>query len=176
MSGHNKWSKIKHKKGAEDARKSKIFSKFARLITLESKKAGGNENAPELRAVILRARALNMPSLNIERAIKKGVSKEAENLEEATYEAYGPEGCAIIIEVLTDNKNRTLMEIKQLLLKYGASFAERGAALWAFEKKDSKWIPKTKIPLSDENVEKLKQLVGELEESDDVQMVYTNVV
>lgn len=175
MSGHNKWSKIKHKKGAEDARKSKIFSKFARLIALESKKAGGNENALGLRATVSRARAENMPSENIERAIKKGISRKAGNLEEATYEAYGPEGCAIIIEVLTDNKNRTHSEIKQLLEKHGASFAKQGSALWAFEKKDSEWIPKRKMPLSRMGAEKLKQLVGELEESDDVQKVYINM-
>ena len=175
MSGHNKWSKIKHKKGAEDARKSKIFSKFARLITLESKKAGGNENTPGLRAVILRARAENMPKDIIERAIKKGVSKEAGSLEEATYEAYGPGGSAIIIEVLTDNKNRTLSEIKQILLTRGATFAEQGAALWAFEKRGSEWIPKTTIPFSAENSEILKQLKETLEEHDDVQKVYTNI-
>ncbi len=176
MSGHNKWSKIKHKKGAEDARKSKIFSKFARLIALESKKANGNENAPTLRAVIARAREANMPGDNIERAIKKGGDKEAGALEEVLYEAYGPAGSAIVIECLTDNKNRTLLEVKQILLAHEASFAEKGAALWAFEKKNAEWLPKTKIPLSEESAEKLKRLVEELEESDDVQKVYTNSV
>lgn len=174
MSGHNKWSKIKHKKGAEDARKSKIFSKFARLITLESKKSGGNTNAPTLRAVIARARTENMPKDIIERAIKKGGDKEAGALEETLYEAYGPEGSAIIIECLTDNKNRALLEVKQILLRHEASFAEKGAALWAFEKKNAEWLPKTKIPISEESVEKLKQLAEELNENDDVQKVYTN--
>lgn len=175
MSGHNKWSKIKHKKAAEDAKKSKAFSKFARLITLEAKKAVGNKDSPGLRSVIERARAVNMPSENIERAIKKGSEKEAGNLEEVTYEAYGPGGSAFIIECLTDNKNRTLGEIKILFADHEASLAERGAALWAFEKTaDKKWLPKTTLPLSTEDSEKLTQLIEILEESDDVQNVYSN--
>ena len=174
MSGHNKWSQIKNKKGAEDARKSKIFSKFSRLITLESKKSNGSENAPGLRAVIARARAENMPGNIIERAIKKCGDKEARTLEEITYEAYGPRGSALVVECLTDNKNRTLSEVRQILLTHEASLAEKGAALWAFDKKDTAWVPKTKISLSEEGSLKLKQLIEELEEDDDVQKVYTN--
>ncbi|MBI2108989.1 MAG: YebC/PmpR family DNA-binding transcriptional regulator [Parcubacteria group bacterium] len=175
MSGHNKWSKIKHKKAAEDAKKSKAFSKFTRLITLEAKKAAGNKDAPGLRTIIERARAINMPADNIERAIKKGSDKESANLEEVTYEAYGPGGSALIVEGLTDNKNRTLGELKILFADYDTTLAERGAALWAFEKTpDKKWHPKTTMSLSDENKEKLKQLIDMLEENDDVQAVYTN--
>lgn len=174
MSGHNKWSKIKHKKAATDAKKSKAFSKFARLITLESKRALGNKDAPGLRAVILRARAANMPGDNIERAIKKGGEKEAATLEEVTYEAYGPAGSALVIEGLTDNKNRTLGEIKILFTNYGASLSERGAALWAFEKKEGRWSPKITVPVHGEEAEKLKNLIAALEDSDDVQAVYIN--
>ncbi len=176
MSGHNKWSQIKHKKAVEDSKKSKIFSKFSRLITLESKKSGGSKDSPGLRSVIERARAINMPSDNIERAIKKGAEKEAGSLEEVSYEAYGPGGSALIIEGLTDNKNRTLGELKILFTTYGASLAERGAALWAFEKAaDKKWVPKSTVSLSVPEKEKLNQLVEKLEENDDVQNVYTNV-
>ena len=118
-----------------------------------------------------------MPGENIERAIKKGSEKDAQNLEEATYEAYGPGGCALIIETLTDNKNRTLGEIKQIFTDYETTLAERGAALWAFEKAEDKtWAPKTTVSISAEDEEKLNQLVEVLEEHDDIQAVYTNVV
>ncbi|MEK7179217.1 MAG: YebC/PmpR family DNA-binding transcriptional regulator [Patescibacteria group bacterium] len=175
MSGHNKWAQIKHKKAATDAKKSKLFSKFARLITLEARKVGGNMDAPGLRSVILRARAVNMPSLNIERAVTKGAGGEGSALEEVMYEAYGPGGAAIVVEGLTDNKNRTLGELKQTLTEYGATLAERGAALWAFEKKsDNTWAPKTTVPLSPEDTEKISRLADTLMEHDDVQAVYTN--
>jgi len=174
MSGHNKWSKIKHKKAATDIRKSKIFSKFARLLTLESKKSAGNVNSPSLRSVIEQAKAVNMPSLNIERAIKKGSEKEASSLEEVTYEAYGPEGSALIIEGLTDNKNRSSAEIKHLLSKHGASLAGPGAATWAFEKKERTWSSKTTVQLSSDDKDKLQKLIDELEDNDDIKKVYTN--
>jgi len=175
VSGHNKWSKIKHKKAVEDAKKSKAFSKFSHLITYEAKRADGNRDAPALRAVIERARAVNMPSTNIERAIKKGGDKDVNSLEEVMYEAYGPGGSALIIDVLTNNKNRILSEVKQILLKNGASFAERGAASWAFNKKGGEWTPKTTVPLPEKDSKTLKQLMTELEDNDDVQTVYTNV-
>ncbi|MAG12703.1 YebC/PmpR family DNA-binding transcriptional regulator [bacterium] len=174
MSGHNKWSKIKHKKAADDAKKSKVFSKFARLLTLESKKAEGNVSAPGLRSVVEQAKAVNMPSANIERAIKKGTEKEAGALEEVVYEAYGPGGSALIIVGLTDNKNRSAAETKHTLSKYGASLSAPGSAAWAFEKKESEWIPKTIIPLPQEDTDKLGKLIEELENNDDVQNVYTN--
>jgi len=174
MSGHSKWSKIKHKKATSDATKSREFSKFARLIALESKKAEGNTSSPGLRAVIERARAINMPGSNIERAVKKGMEKDAEALQEVLYEAYGPGGSALIIHGLTDNKNRTSAEIRHLLSAHNASIAEQGAASWAFEKRGHEWIPKTTISLSGEDQEKLEELASKLEEHDDVQEVYTN--
>lgn len=174
MAGHNKWAQIKHKKAITDAKKSKIFSKFSRLILLESKKSQGKES-PSLRAVVERARAVNMPSENIERAIKKGVERETRALEEITYEAYGPGGAALIIDCLTDNRNRTVNEIKLLLSEYGLSLAEPGAALWAFEKTLEKhWIPKTTVPISVEDKNRLNALIEKLEDNDDVQSVYTN--
>ncbi|HEY4486278.1 MAG TPA: YebC/PmpR family DNA-binding transcriptional regulator [Candidatus Paceibacterota bacterium] len=174
MSGHSKWSKIKRQKEVVDAKKGMVFGKFSRLITLESKRARGDVGAPGLRKIIERARAANMPTGNIERAVKKGLEKEAASLEEVLYEAYGPGGSAILIEGLTDNKNRTSAEIKHLLSKNGASIAPPGAASWAFEKKDEGWTPKTPITLSPNDAEKLHAILAGLEESDDVQAVYSS--
>src|SRR5439155_1663333 len=128
MSGHNKWSQIKHQKGKTDAKKSQVFSKFAKLITEEARKAKGNRESAGLKTAIERARAANMPSDNIDRAISKAVGAGAQALESATYEAYGPGGCALMIEALTDNKNRTAQEIKHLLSENGVSLAAMGSA------------------------------------------------
>ncbi len=174
MSGHNKWSKIKHKKAATDAAKSKIFGKFSRLIAVESKKCGGDVNSPSLRSVIEQARAVSMPSDNIERAVKKGAGGDTGNMEEVMYEAYGPGGCALIITGLTDNKNRTSAEIKHILSKAGAELATQGSASWAFTKEGNVWKANSTIPLSDSDGEKLGNLMEVLEENDDVQNVYTN--
>jgi|SRR3989344_3596958 len=174
MSGHNKWSQIKRQKGKTDAEKSKSFTKFARLITVESKKSGGNRTAPGLKATIEKARAANMPNENIERAIKKATEHGAV-MESITYEAYGPGGCAIIIEVLTDNRNKASQEMKHTLSLNGFALAGIGAATWAFEKTAEGWVPKTTMPLGEEDLKMLEKLVGELEDNDDVQDVYTNV-
>jgi YebC/PmpR family DNA-binding regulatory protein len=173
MSGHNKWSKIKRQKEKTDAQKSKIYGKFVRLITVEAKKAGGNLSSPSLRAAIERARAENVPSDNIDRAVKKAGESSAA-MESVTYEAYGPGGCAIIIEALTENHNKAAQEVKFILSNHGLSLAGMGSATWAFEKTHEGWIPKTTITLSDEDGEKLGALVDELEENDEVQEVFTN--
>ncbi|MFC1802046.1 YebC/PmpR family DNA-binding transcriptional regulator [Patescibacteria group bacterium] len=174
MSGHNKWSKIKHKKAVTDAQKSKVFSKLVKLISVESKLAGGDVNSPNLKTAIEKAKAANMPSDNIERAVKKGADKDSATLEANTYEAYGPGGVAMIIETLTDNKNRIAAEVKHILSKKGFSFAGLGSVTWAFDKKDGDWIPKTTTPLSEEDSKKLDSLIEEFEENEDVQEVYTN--
>ena len=174
MSGHNKWSKIKHKKGVTDARKSREFSKFARLITMEVKKVNGDESAPNVKKAVQRAKQANTPTDNIERATKRGKEKDTALLEEVIYEAYGVGASALIIYGLTYNKNRTSSEIKHILTKNGSSLADRGAAAWAFEKKDGVWEPKTTIPLSHKDKEKLSKLIDELKENEDVQDVYTN--
>lgn len=174
MSGHNKWKQIKTKKMATDAKKGKMFGKLARLVALESKKVRGNTSAPGLRAVIEKAKSINMPNENIDRAIKKGAGGDAGEMEEVLYEGYGPGGVAIIIEGLTDNKNRTSAEIKHLLSKHGASLAAMGAASWAFEKTPEGFIPKTFVDLSREDGELLEKLLDELEDNDDVQEVYIN--
>lgn len=175
MSGHNKWSKIKHKKAVEDAKKSKVFSKYARLITVESKRAGGDEDSPGLRAVIEQAKRENMPKDNIERAIKKGLDSDTKNAETITYEAYGPGGVAIVIDCLTDNRNRTAAEIKHLLSLHNLSLSDIGSATWAFEKKGLEWLPKTFIEISPKEKDKLEEVVVNLEDHDDVQKVFTNM-
>lgn len=173
MSGHSKWSKIKHKKAATDAKKSKIFSKLVRYITVEAKKAKGDRNSPGLRLAIDKARAENMPADNIDRAIDKASSSAAE-LEPVTYEAYGPGGVAIIIEAYTDNRNRTVQEIKHILSKNDIELATQGAALWAFTKDEQGLVATTVVDLSDEDLEKLSEVVDQLEDQDDVNEVYTN--
>jgi YebC/PmpR family DNA-binding regulatory protein len=175
MSGHNKWSKIKHKKAATDAQKSKIFSKHSSLITIESRNANGDVNSPGLKAAIERAKKDSMPASNIERAVKKGTGGEAGAMEALTYEAYGPGGTALMIDTITDNRNRTAAEIKHLLSKQGLSIAEPGAAAWAFEKdSEMHWQPKTTIPVEESDEEKLNSIIEAIEEHDDVQGVYTN--
>lgn len=174
MSGHNKWSKIKHKKGEEDARKSKVFSKLSKMITNESKKAGGDVSSPSLAVAIEAAKKENMPKDTIERAVKKGTDNDTEAMDAVTYEAYGPGGSAIIIEGLTDNKNRSAAEIRHILSKVGLELAAQGSAVWAFSKEEGVWKPNVMITLSDGDGEKLGKLIDEFEENDDVQDVYTN--
>ncbi len=176
MSGHNKWSKIKRKKGAEDAKRSKEFSQLSKLITIASKEASGNANAPAVRAAVERAKAVNMPAANIERAIKKGADKDAASLVATIYEAYGPGGVAIIIECLTDNPNRTLQEIKNILSKKNIALAGQGAATWAFTKNSEGWTPTTTVELADEDGEKLAEIIEDIGEQDDVQGVFVNGV
>lgn len=174
MSGHNKWSQIKRQKEAMDAKKSKVFGKLSRLITVESKKALGNLSSPSLRAIIERAKKENMTVDAIDRAVKKGSGGDTGEMESVLYEAYGPGGCALIIEGLTDNKNRTVAEVKHILSKRGLSLAGQGSAVWAFTKTIEGYEPKTMVPLSDEDGEALSLLLEELDDNDDVQEVYTN--
>jgi len=174
MSGHNKWSKIKNKKAVTDAQKSAVFGKMARLIAVESKKAGGDVSSPGLRAAIEKARSVNMPKDNIERAIAKGTSADTAELESVTYETYGPGGIAIIIDALTDSRNRTAAEIKHLLSKNGYELASPGSALWAFESTAEGYEPKTIVSVSEEDGERLTKLIEILEEQEDVQDIYTN--
>jgi YebC/PmpR family DNA-binding regulatory protein len=174
MAGHNKWSKIKHKKGAEDAKRSKVFSRLAHQISVEARQAGGDTASPALRSVIEKARQANMPAANIERALKKGSGKDALDTEEVVYEAYGPGGVAMIIVGLTDNKNRTSQEVKHALSKHNSSLGANGSALWAFEKDADGYAPQVSVPLEGADHEKLGALVEALEENDDIENVYTN--
>ncbi len=176
MAGHSKWAQIKRQKAVTDAAKSRAFSKFARELTLESKKAQGNVSAPALASVIARAKAANMPKDNIERAIAKGVSKDAGDLEQVTYEWYGPAGVALIATAVTDNKNRTTQEIKHLLSKNGYELGVPGSAVWAFTKdatgRYTPHAPLMEVSSNDET--KLSELLTLLDEHDDVQEVFTN--
>lgn len=175
MSGHNKWSQIKRQKGVTDAAKSRVFSRYARLIAMEAKKANGILTAPGLSAAIARAKSESMPKENIERAIAKGASKDAGNLEQVVYEAYGPAGAAIIIDALTDNKNRTTPEIKHLFSKMGFEVAAPGAASWAFTKTGNAYVPNEPLTeISGDEEEKLANLLEVLDEHEDVQQVFTN--
>jgi transcriptional/translational regulatory protein YebC/TACO1 len=176
MSGHNKWAQIKHKKAITDSKKSKIFSKLVRFISVEAKLSE-------------KAKKVNMPAENIERAIKKA-SEPSAQMDAITYEAYGPGGAGIIIETLTDSKNRTAQDIKHILSKNGFALGGIGSVAWAFKKParhasqgdaggeksvdNDKWVPVTTISLSDTDLELLDKLVEDLEENDDVQDVYTN--
>lgn len=174
MAGHNKWTQIKRKKAITDGKRSKIFSKFSRLITLESKKAGGNVNSPTLKAVIERAKASNMPNENITRAVKKGAENDSTPLEAVTYEAYGPGGVALIIEGLTDNRNKASGEIKHILSKHGGSLGAQGSASWAFTKEGSEWKPNIPVQPDEAALKTLVTLIDELEDTDAVQDVFTN--
>ncbi|MCE9541786.1 YebC/PmpR family DNA-binding transcriptional regulator [Candidatus Kaiserbacteria bacterium] len=174
MSGHNKWSQIKHKKGASDAMKSKVWGKLAKRIIVESKIAGGDVTSPTLRTWIEKAKAANMPKDNIDRAVKKGISNDAGAMDSVVYETYGPGGAAILIEALTDNRNRTAPEIKHLLSERGLELASPGSAAWAFQKTNDGYEAKTTVPLSEADTEELMKILEAIDAHDDVEDVYTN--
>jgi YebC/PmpR family DNA-binding regulatory protein len=146
MSGHSKWHSIKHKKGAADAKRGKIFTRIIKELTVAARAGGGDPDSnPRLRTIIADAKANNMPAENIKRAIRRGTGEEpGVSYEEAQYEAYGPGGAAMILEVLTDNKNRTAGEIRHLLEKHGGNLAAPNAVAWMFHKKGYIVVEKTK--------------------------------
>ena len=137
MSGHNKWSTIKHKKGAADAKRGKLFSKLIKEITIAARIGGGDiDGNPRLRTAVSTARAANMPKEKIERAIKRGTGEiEGVTYEEVVYEGYGPGGVAVMVEVLTDNKNRTVAEVRHIFDKFNGNLGESGCVAWMFDKK-----------------------------------------
>lgn len=137
MSGHSKWSTIKHKKGKEDARRGKIFTKLIKEITVAARMSGGDPGGnPRLRSAIVAAKAENMPRENIDRAIKKGTGElPGVSYEEATFEGYGPRGVAVMVDVLTDNRKRTVADIRHLFSKSGGNLGEAGCVSWMFEKR-----------------------------------------
>ncbi|MGB9498971.1 MAG: YebC/PmpR family DNA-binding transcriptional regulator [Dissulfuribacterales bacterium] len=137
MSGHSKWANIKHKKGAEDAKRGKIFTKVVKEIIVAARLGGGDPNAnPRLRTVLLKAKSYNLPKDNVERAIKKGIGElEGVDYEEFSYEGYGPGGAAILVESLTDNKNRTVADVRHMFSKHNGNLGENGCVAWMFDKK-----------------------------------------
>ncbi len=147
MSGHSKWSTIKRKKGAADAKRGKIFTKILKEITIAARSGGDAEGNPRLRAAVLAAKNENIPKDNIERAIKKGTGEleGAAAIEEITYEGYGPGGVAVLIEVMTDNKKRTVADIRHIFSRFGGNLAENGSVSWIFKKKGSILLDKKGI-------------------------------
>ncbi len=179
MAGHNKWSKIKHKKAATDSAKSKIFSKYSKLIQVAIRGAGGDANSASVLSVIESAKKENVPKDVIERAIKKATGSEAENLQEVMYEGYGPGGVGILIRAVTDNTNRTVTEVKTIFTKNGGSFASSGSVSWAFTMDSERnWSANlgTEIQLSPEDETKLEKLIELFEESDDITDIYHNAL
>jgi len=236
MSGHSKWSTIKRKKGAADAKRGKMFTKLIKEITIAAREGGSDPGAnPRLRLAVDNAKAANMPADNIERAIKKATGElEGVIFHELTYEGYGPSGVAVIVEVATDNKNRTVADVRHLFSKYNGSLGENGSVAWMFDRKgvitlptqdkteddimdivleagaddlqteedffevqtnlesfDSvrktllakelqvenaslQWIAKNVVKVNGEDAEKVIKLIDALEESDDVQNVFSN--
>jgi YebC/PmpR family DNA-binding regulatory protein len=161
MSGHSKWHSIKHKKGAADAKRGKIFTRLIKELTVAARAGGGDPDMnPRLRTIIADAKSANMPADNIKRAIRRGTGEEpGVSYEEAQYEAYGPGGAAMIIDVLTDNKNRTVGELRHLLEKHGGNLASTNAVAWMFTKKGYIVVEKAKAAGNDE--EKLMNAVLE---------------
>ena len=184
MSGHSHWKTIKRTKENEDKKRGIIFSKLAREISMAAQEKGKDlETNPKLRLVVEKAKQYNFPKSNIERAIKKGVGElPGENLEKVFFEAYGPAGIAIIIEGITDNKNRALAEIKQILNQYQGKLANSGSVKWLFEKKIKKqepgsleWIAKQNVETSEKDKHACQKLFESLNESDVVQKIYSNL-
>lgn len=176
MSGHNKWSSIKHKKGAVDAKRGKIFTRIVKEIILAAKSGGGDPEAnPRLRTAILTAKNANMPRENIERAIKRGTGEiEGVNYEEITYEGYGQNGVGIVIDVMTDNKNRTVAELRHVLSKYGGSLAETGAVSWNFDLKGFFNVPVAGLDEEEFMLQALEAGADDVEMGDEYFDVYTS--
>src|SRR6056297_2077212 len=152
MAGHSKWANIKHRKGAEDAKRGKIFTKLTKEIIVAARMGGGDPNAnPRLRAAIQSAKSNNLPKDKVERAIKKGTGElEGVNYEETNYEGYGPGGAAVLVESMTDNKNRAVSEIRHIFSKHGGKLGENGCVDWMFDKKG--WIAVKKSDTDEETL------------------------
>src|SRR3972149_7057657 len=171
MSGHSKWATIKRAKGVADVKRGKVFSKLAKEISTAARRgASDHDSNPTLRAAIEKAHSYNMPKENIERATATASSAQA--LEEGVYEGYGPMGTAFMVKILTDNKNRTLSEIRRIFENHGGKMGEAGSAAYIFNDPDN---PTFTIPVSDsEMAKKVLALAEALDEQDDVQDVYSN--
>ena len=182
MSGHNKWSQIKHQKGAKDAKKSALFTKVLGAISIAAKSDPSPETNPRLRTLVEKARAASVPNENIQRAINR--AKEQKDLKEFIFECVGPEGSLMLVEGITDSSNRTMQQLRTLAEEAGVKAADPGSTLWAFQLVDEAidGVPtrhhaaKFPQPISPEGQERLKEAIALLEEHEDVQRVATNVV
>lgn len=176
MSGHSKWATIKHKKGAADAKRGQMFTKLGRVITVAARKGGGDPGSnPSLRLAIEKARSYNMPNDNVKRAIERAVGggDEGAVLEESTYEGYGPEGVAVLVKVLTDNRNRAASEVRNAFTKHGGSLGESGSAAYVFGSDPEN--PMFTVPVTDrDRARQVLALVEALDELEDVQEVHAN--
>lgn len=176
MSGHSKWSTIKHKKAANDLVKGSVFTKMAKAITIAVKKGGGVSDPAmnfSLRLAIDKARAVNMPKENIDRAVEKGLGVGGEEMVELLIEGFAPEGVAVMIVAVTDNRNRTMSEMRILMEKQGGVMGSMGSVAYMFDKTQSGYEPKYLSSVA--NPTKVKQFIQALEENDDVQEVYANL-
>lgn len=177
MSGHSKWSTIKRKKGAKDAERGKLFTKLIREITVAARAGGGDEESnSRLRSAIVNARGANMPTATIERAIRRGTGEEPGTVyEEAVYEGYGPAGVAVIVEALTDNRNRTLSEVRHLFSKHNGNLAEKGSVAWMFSQKGLLEVEKEAISEEDLLMVVLDAGAEDLQDADEMREVVTPV-
>ncbi|TSC95806.1 MAG: hypothetical protein Athens071426_508 [Parcubacteria group bacterium Athens0714_26] len=176
MSGHNKWSQIKNKKGVTDKKRGNLFSKLLRAISIAAKNEPNPQFNPRLRSAIETAKENHVPAENIERAVNK--ASEEKNLEDLVIEAYGPEGAALIIEAVTDSKNRSIAEIKNILSENNAKIATPGSVLWSFNppsaQTNMKWAAKFPQAVSEDAKQKLTKLISELDGHDDVLKITTS--
>jgi YebC/PmpR family DNA-binding regulatory protein len=169
MSGHNKWSTIKHKKAREDAKRGKAFTKIIREITVSAREGGGDPDSnPRLRAAVAAAKAANMPSDNVTRAIQRGTGElPGVTYEEVQYEGYGPGGVAVLLQTMTDNRNRTTPEVRHLFSKHGGNLGENGCVSWLFTRKGLILIPRDGAPGEDELMEIALEVGAEDLDTDD---------
>lgn len=176
MSGHNKWSTIKHKKAATDAKRGKIYTRIVKEIILAAKSGGGDvDTNPRLRTAILAAKAANMPRENIERAVKRGTGEiEGASYEEITYEGYGHNGVGIVVDVMTDNKNRTVAELRHTFSKYGGNLAESGAVSWNFELKGFFNVPAAGLDEEEFMMQALEAGADDVEMGEEFFDIYTS--
>lgn len=176
MAGHSHWKQIQRQKGATDQKRGQIFSKLLKAVSIAAKKELNPNFNPRLRSAIEKAKENKIPNENIKRAIR-GAS-ENKNLEEIIIEAYGPEKSALIIEAITDNKNRTVSELRHLLSQNNAKMANSGSVLWSFDPPaggKTDWTPKFQQPISEEGKKQVRNIISKIEEHDDVQKVITNI-
>lgn len=172
MSGHNKWSQIKHKKAATDQKKAKVFTKLLAAISIAAREEPNPDFNPRLRTSVLKAREANVPQENIERAINRAKDNPTEDM---LIEAYGPQGTAFLITAITDSRNRTIAEVKKLLSDNGAKFAEQGSVQWMFDvNPEGEWTPKFEQPIDDASRDNIMILMEALDEHPDVSDIYTN--
>ena len=174
MSGHNKWSKIKHKKQATDSSRSKEFAKMASCIKIEFQKSGGDANSPGVKAAVKKARSINMPNINIEKALSSFFKKKEQ--ETLIYESFGPSGSVFVVVCESENKNKTASTIRHIFSKSGFPITQPNSVLWMFEKSSSSFNPKDKISLDEKSLEIFNNLKVQLEAEDCVKDVYTNII